>query len=152
MKKPHEDRKVEVALAKTILPPVPVEETRELTDQEKRENIPDPATFKSLARPARNLLLVKMLPEIKSINNIIIPENSSIRIQACEGHVLFRGPDAKHYNTGDCVTFEKNLAIGIEIDEERGDYFLVPEGAVILVMKADALMEAKTKRESASPR
>lgn len=117
-----------------------------LEDQLKREAIPDPSTIKSLYRPLQNLVLIKMLPDIQQIGKIIVPENSSIRMDACEGHIMMRGPAVSdNIGVGDCVVFEKQLAIGIDVDSE-GTYYLIREPNVLLGAKKAELEKSAAKR------
>lgn len=122
----------------------------DLEDQLKRENIPDPAAIKTSYVPTRNLIMVEMLPEVKQIGQIFLPHNNSIRADACEGHVMRKGPKVtEEIQVGDCICFEKNLANGFDTDE-GGSFYLVPESAVVLRIPRESLIESKAKRQSES--
>lgn len=117
-------------------------------DQIKRENIPDPATIKTAYHPVRSLIMVQMLPDVDKIGTIYLPRDNSIRADACEGHVVRKGPKVSdEIQEGDCICFEKNLASNFTTDE-GGEFTLVPETAVVLRIPRETLIESKAKREA----
>lgn len=120
-------------------------------DQKKRENIPDPTKLGTQYRPMRNLVMVQMLPDVQQIGKIHLPTQNSIKADACEGHVLFKGPKcSEELEIGDCVTFEKQYAVGFELDGGGADFTLIPESAIVLRIPHETLRQSAQARTNAT--
>lgn len=124
----------------------------ELTDQEKRENIPTRDQIPTAYKPLRNFVMVVPLPFPEKMGQIVLPDNNSFKADACEGHVVDKGPKVSdEVGIGDCVTFEKPMAVGMEL-EDGSKFLLLPETSLILRIPAEILKtqaNARSKRQRA---
>lgn len=125
-----------------------MQENPEPSDQEKRETIPSVKDLPTGYRPMRDLVMVKMLPNPERIGKVLLPENNSIVADACEGHVMAKGPRVSdQVQVGDCITFEKNYAVNMELDD-GSKFTLLPEQAILLSWPVKDLADRSHARKS----
>lgn len=118
-------------------------ESQDDAEQQKREQIPTIDDVPTLYRPLKNLLMIKPMPDIVKIGNIIIPNGT--RIEMNEGHVLALGPECTAgIEIGDCVTWDGNTENSMEIDGVK--FLLVAQVCCVMSIPKAELEKAAAAR------